>query len=90
MLTVQELLSRIRWDKDYAKGAFSIAYYDRVANVVKTVPFRELCFDNDDHFAFGVVDEVGEIHWVPYHRVRALYRNGEVIWQRPVGSDVLD
>lgn len=90
MLPVQELLNRIRWDKAYAKGEFRVAYFDRVANSVTTVPFRELRFDSEDHFAFGVVDEVGEIHWVPYHRVRALYRNDEVIWQRTVATDAID
>ena len=82
MQPVQELLSRIRWDKAYGAARFSVAYYDRVAQEVKIVPFRELCFDSDDHFAFGVVDEIGEVHWVPYHRVRALYRNDAVIWRR--------
>lgn len=90
MQPVQELLSRIRWDKDYAKGTFSVAYYDRIEKAVTTVPFRDLVFDREDHFAFGVVDEVGEIHWVPYHRVRTLYRDGEIIWQRTISRDTTD
>ena len=89
MQPVQELLNRIRWDVSFGDAEFSVAYYDRVTNRLVTVPFRELCFDSDDHFSFGITDEIGAIHWVPYHRVRALYRNGDLVWQR-VGSELAE
>lgn len=82
MQPVQELFSRIRWDADFGHGEFSLDYYDRVSNTLITVPLQEIYFDPDNHFAFGVADEIGETHWVPYHRVRAVYRNGNCIWQR--------
>lgn len=82
MQPIQELLSRIRWDKDYAAADFVVGYYDRVEDSIILVPFQELYFDEQDHFAFQVLDENGESHNIPFHRVKALYKNGELIWHR--------
>ena len=82
MQPIQELLSRIRWDKDYATADFIVGYYDRLEDSIIFVPFHELYFDEEDHFAFQVLDENGENHNIPFHRVKALYKNGELIWHR--------
>jgi uncharacterized protein (UPF0248 family) len=82
MQPIQELLSRIRWDKEFGNAEFSVGYYDRLEDRLIRVPFKELYFDPDDHFGFQVLDEEGVNHHIPYHRVKALYRNGERIWQR--------
>ena len=82
MQPVQELLSRIRWDKEYGDADFRLAYYDRIEEQLIRVPFRELYFDEEDHFGFQVIDDQGVTHNIPYHRVKEIYRNGELIWQR--------
>lgn len=82
MKAIQELLNRIRWDKEFAKADFKIGYYDRVEKKIILVRFRELYFDNEDHFSFQVLDDEGEVHSVPFHRVREVYKNGELIWHR--------
>ena len=82
MKPIQEILSRIRWDKEYAKADFIIGYYDRVDEEIVLVPFREIYFDAEDHFAFQVIDKEGTTHNIPLHRVKAIYRNQELIWHR--------
>ena len=82
MMPIHELLNRIRWDRAYAQGEFVVGYYDRVEARVITVPLREVAFAEDDHFAFQVIDEDGELHNVPFHRVRDVYRDGKRIWHR--------
>ena len=82
MTPIHELFNRIRWDPEFGAAAFTVGYYDRVAQRIIRVRFRELLFDANDHFAFRVVDEEGALHSVPYHRVREMFRNGELIWQR--------
>jgi len=42
MIPAQEILNRIRWDVEYAKGEFVIGYYDRVDDRIIKVPFREI------------------------------------------------
>ena len=84
MIPIHEILSRIRWDKDYGNADFVIGYYDRVEDRIIIVPFKELYFDKQDHFDFSIMDEEGEIHTIPLHRIRQVYRNGELVWQRKV------
>ena len=46
------------------------------------VPLRELHIDPADHFAFEVLDHNRELHHVPFHRVRQVFKNDELIWHR--------
>lgn len=82
MQPIQDLLSRIRWDANWAKDDFRIGYHDRILQRVVVVAFRELIFSKDDHFSFELIDEEGALHSVPYHRAKAVYRNGRLIWHR--------
>jgi uncharacterized protein (UPF0248 family) len=82
MITIRELLNRIRWDRDYARGDFSVGYYDRLEERIILVPFATLEFDPDDHFSFRLVDADGQDHTIPLHRVYEVYHNGECIWRR--------
>jgi uncharacterized protein (UPF0248 family) len=82
MIPIRELLNRIRWDPEYGQGDFAIGYYDRLEERIIVVPFGEVAFAPDDHFAIQVTDALGQTHNVPLHRVCEVYRNGERIWQR--------
>ncbi len=82
MRPVHELLHRIRWDADFGRGDFQIVFYDRVEDREITVAFRDLQFFPDDHFAVGFVDADGQPHTVPLHRIRAVYKDGKLIWER--------
>lgn len=82
MKTLQEILNRIRWDEEFAKHKFKIAYYDRLKQRLITVDFNELQFPTDDHFCFHLSDSLGETHSVPYHRVKEVYCDDELIWHR--------
>jgi uncharacterized protein (UPF0248 family) len=82
MIPIHELLNRIRWDTEFARGDFELGYFDRVERRVIVVPFREVDFTPDDPQVFRVVDAEGQIHRVPFHRVREVYKNGQRIWHR--------
>lgn len=82
MQPVHELFNRIRWDRDYGAADFEVAYLDKLENELIRVAYRDLAFDANDHFRFQIVDLDGEVHAIPYHRVKAVYRNGELIWHR--------
>lgn len=82
MIPIQELLSRIRWDEQFGAAEFVLGYYDRVEGEILCVPFKAVQFEPGDHFSFQVVDEEGVVHTVPLHRVKEVYRNGELIWHR--------
>jgi uncharacterized protein (UPF0248 family) len=86
MQPIHELLSRIRWDREFARGEFALGYYDRVAGRVQVVAFSTVNFDPDKPGSFTLFDAEGAAHHIPLHRVRAVYKNGRVIWQRPGGT----
>ena len=82
MMPIQDLLNRIRWDPDFGRGEFVIGYFDRVENAINKVPLKALDFDKDNHYAFQLVDNDGELHLIPLHRIKVVYKNGKLIWQR--------
>ena len=82
MQPIHELLNRIRWDREYGKARFTIGYYDRLEMKIIYVSFNELRFEEGNHFSFLVFDDEGGLHNVPYHRVKELYKDGELIWHR--------
>ena len=82
MITIRALLSRIRWDREYGRGEFTVGYYDRLAERIILVPLVQVRFDPDDRFSFQLTDEAGEPLSIPLHRVCEVYRNGELIWHR--------
>jgi uncharacterized protein (UPF0248 family) len=84
MIPIHELLNRIRWDKEYGDAEFVIRYYDHVEDRIVSVALTELTFDKEDHFDFELKDDEGEWHSIPLHRIRQVFRNRELVWQRQV------
>ena len=82
MIPIQKLLSQMRWDGAFSQAEFIIGYYDRIEKRMIKVRFEEIIFAPDDHFAFQLVDDEGYLHNVPYHRVKQVLRDGELIWHR--------
>ena len=83
MIPIRELLNRIRWDAGFAEADFKIGYYDRLEDDIVVVPLNRLLFEPDNRFSVGVYTDSGELHRVPLHRIRQVYRNGKLIWERP-------
>jgi len=83
MIPIRELLSRIRWDPKFGRGSFAIGYYDRVRRRIVKVPLTRIEFDPDGRTWFEAVEADGSAHAVPHHRIREVYRDGELIWKRP-------
>jgi uncharacterized protein (UPF0248 family) len=83
MQPLQDLLHRIRWDPEFGKGSFALGYYDRVDRAEQIVPFSAITFAAAGPDTFSVEDEDGVVRHIPLHRVRTVYKDGSVIWQRP-------
>lgn len=82
MIPLQELLNRIRWDSDFGKGRFELGYYDRVEDRIIIVPWQEVILGAGDHFSFQLIGPEGESISIPFHRVRRVYKDGQLIWVR--------
>lgn len=87
MQPLHQLLNRIRWDPRFRAGKFAIGYFDRLERRIRVVPLERVAFPREDRFVFTLYDEEGELHRIPFHRVRRVYRDGRVIWERRKDSD---
>lgn len=82
MTPIQQILHRIQWDAAFGAADFEIGYLDRKAGRVVRVPFRRVVMATGSHFSFDLVNEDGTARMVPFHRVRAVWRDGALIWER--------
>ncbi len=81
MIPLIRLLHRIRWDKDFGGGEFALAYEDRFQDELVHIPFREARFPETGRI-FEALDANGQWRRIPLHRVRQVYKNRELIWER--------
>lgn len=86
MTPIRQVLSRIRWDPEFGRGVFEVGYLDRVAKQIVVVPLREIELPEGGRGGFSIVDAQGRTQRVPFHRVRQVYKDGRLIWQRPAPS----
>jgi uncharacterized protein (UPF0248 family) len=82
MQPVHELLNRIHWDPEFGKGEFELGFLDRLEGKIIRLPFREIVFAPGEHYFFRYLDDEGVVHNVPFHRIKEVYKNGELIWRR--------
>jgi uncharacterized protein (UPF0248 family) len=80
---LHELLDRIKWDPVFGAGAFAVGYDDRVAHREAIVPLASIATDPQHPDTFTLHDAEGGVARIPWHRVRAVYRDGAAIWRRP-------
>ncbi|MBS0513755.1 MAG: DUF504 domain-containing protein [Proteobacteria bacterium] len=85
MTPLHELLNRIRWDAEFGAADFVVGYYDRVARDIVRVDLRALSIDPDNPSLLDLVDEDDVVRSMPMHRVREVFRDGELIWKREPG-----
>ena len=83
MTPIHELVSRIRWDMEFGQGRFELGYFDRHEKAVRRVALQEVTFPEDQRHTFEVLDESGQTRRIPFHRVREVVKDGQVIWRRP-------
>lgn len=83
MMPIHELLSRIRWDPEFARGEFTLGYRDRAVEELVRVRLRDLEFPPDEPHVFRCVDGDGRVHHIPFHRIREVCKDGQCIWHRP-------
>lgn len=84
MTPIHELLNRIVWDLEFGNAHFVVGYHDRVFDRIVRITFERINLERGQHFSFEVVGNDGKARMVPFHRVREVLRNGEVIWRRDV------
>lgn len=80
MIPIQKLLSRIRYDRDFAVGEFVLGYQDRFSPELHHVSLREVVESASG--AIELWNDEGRLVAIPLHRIVEVRRNGEIIWER--------
>jgi uncharacterized protein (UPF0248 family) len=86
MTPIHELLARIRHDPKFGQGVFELGYLDRFDTQVQRVALGLVDFPAGDKGVFEFVDVDGQKRRIPFHRIREVYRDGALIWQRPIAT----
>jgi uncharacterized protein (UPF0248 family) len=66
--------------REFGKGRFQIGYFDRKTQSLVHLPLERIRMEGG--IGFTAVEDDGTVHSVPYHRVREVWRDGELIWSR--------
>ncbi len=82
MIPIQDLLHRIQWDAEFGGAAFEIGYVDRVVGATVRVPFGDVRVEHGQLVLLNAADEDGSHATIPLHRVREVWRDGRLVWQR--------
>lgn len=61
---------------------FEIGYLDRVAGLIVRVPLGALRLESGPPPSLACDDPDGRAVQIPLHRVRTVWRDGAVIWER--------
>lgn len=82
MTPIHELLNRIRWDREFGAARFELGYLDRFEKTLHRVHLDGLIFPEGERRTFQFTDLGGKTRRVPLHRIRQVWRDGDLIWQR--------
>jgi uncharacterized protein (UPF0248 family) len=81
LLPLRELLNRVRWDPEFGRGSFELAYRDRSAPDPVRVPLSRVEVEAGAGI-LTILEPDGSTRRVPLHRVRQVYRDGALLWAR--------
>jgi len=88
MVPIQDVLHRIQWDPACRGSVFEIGYLDRIAGAIVRVPFGDLQLEAGRPAVLRLHDAGGAVIQVPLHRVRQVWRDGVILWERRRGETV--
>ncbi len=79
MIYIKKLLDRIRWDFSFSQAHFELEYEDRVNGLVRVSLEQIVSIDSQ---SFTLEDQNIRKVTIPLHRIKGVYRNGALIWER--------
>ena len=79
MISIIELLNKIKWDKNLNPDEYSLFYLDRIRKVLIKVRYIDIKRIEDN---FMILEKDNEKVTIPLHRIRRVERNKKLIWER--------
>ena len=78
MITIKDLLNKIKWDKRENPEEYIICYYDRILKKLIHINFKDLKIKDDYIILIKDNEEIN----IPLHRIRKVMKKGKVVWER--------
>ena len=78
MISIKDLLNKIKWDKRENPNQYSIFYYDRILNKLIEIPYTKI---KKLEGSFIILDNEEESN-IPLHRIKKIMKNNVVVWER--------
>ena len=79
MISIIDLINKIRWDKKEHPEDYTIAYEDRIKKELIEIPYTKI---KKLEGTFMIIDQDDEETNIPTHRIKQVKKKGEIIWQR--------
>ena len=76
MISINELLNKIKWDKELNPKEYSLFLFDRVSSELKEIKYLDIAGIEDDFLVLK--DETN----IPLHRIKEVRRNNKLVWER--------
>ena len=78
MISIKDLLNKIKWDKREKPSDYEIGYWDNKDKKLIFIKFNEI---KNVEGNFLLLDREEETY-IPMHRVRQVKKKGSIIWDR--------
>jgi len=79
MISIIELLNKIKWDKNLNPDEYSLFYLDRVSNKLIKIEYNSI---KKIEGSFIFLEKNGEEVNIPLHRIKRVERKGKLVWER--------
>lgn len=79
MITIRELLNKIKWDEQEDSSQYEIFYLDRVENILKKIYYEDIVEIEGLFMELFIEDKLTS---VPLHRIKVVKKDDVVVWKR--------
>ena len=78
MITITNLLNKIKWDKREKPEEYTIFYFDRIKKGLIHIPYAKIKRLEGGFMVLGNKEESS----IPLHRIKKVMKNDIVVWER--------
>jgi uncharacterized protein (UPF0248 family) len=79
MITIHDLLNKIKWDKNLNPDDYTLYYLDRISKTLKKMKYSDIIRTEG---TFIIIKIEGEETSIPMHRIRRVEEKRKIAWER--------
>lgn len=79
MITIDELINKIKWDKRENPGEYSLFYIDRITKKLVEIKYTDIKMIDE---GLIVLEREGEETNIPLHRIKEVRKKDVAVWKR--------